>query len=219
VSVSSSANLDFFHQTFEILTIDDSRKVQEIHASKPFSADIPRIFIIEMYGATREAQNALLKIIEEPQPGNFFFFVIPSIDILLPTVRSRVQIMEIARGVTDSFGTVGTDFITMPLGKRIAFVDALAADVADEKKAKHEAVSFLNAVERALHDLSGISTGTPAVSAGMSRDTREAFAAIARARDYANDRAPSLKMLLEYVALSLESILSNNFTKTISFFD
>jgi len=29
------------------------------------------------------------------------------------------------------------------------------------------------------------------------------FEAIARARDYVNDRAPSVKMLLEYVALSI----------------
>jgi hypothetical protein len=202
-SVSSAANPDFFQQTFETLTIDDSRRIREIHESKPFSPDIPRIFIIEMYGATREAQNALLKVIEEPQPDNYFFFVVPSIDIFLPTVRSRVQIIQIDGDGRTVEGAAGSsiedsfvaDFVKIPLGKKIAYVDELAADISDGKKAKHEAIAFLNGLEKTFYNSSSF--------AAELREMRDTFAIISRTRDYMNDRAPSVKMLLEYVALSV----------------
>ncbi len=197
------SNPDFFHEKFETLTIEDSRRIREIHSSKAFSADSPRIFIIEMYGATREAQNALLKIIEEPQPGNYFFFVVPSVSILLPTVLSRLQIMDVGglpaveNFATDATENHATNFIRMPLAKKIAFVDELAASISDDKVPKHEAVAFLNGLEKTLYDSWKKDRTAGVVSA------RKQFETIARARDYINDRAPSVKMLLEYVALSL----------------
>lgn len=48
------------------------------------------LFFIEN-GISDAAQNKLLKLIEEPPPGVMFVFTVPSADILLPTIRSRVQ--------------------------------------------------------------------------------------------------------------------------------
>lgn len=207
LDVSFIANPDFFHGKFETLTIDDSRKIQEIHSSKPFSSDMPRIFIVEIYGTTREAQNALLKIIEEPQPGNYFFFVVPLANILLPTILSRVQMLDIEADVNGNAETnagAGRDadaFILMSLSEKIAYVDGIAADISDEKKAKHEAIAFLNSVEKKLYDAWVKNRSDK--NALKFDVSRKQFETIARARDYVNDRAPSVKMLLEYVALSL----------------
>lgn len=196
LGISKTGNPDFFHEAFEVLAIDDSRRIREIHESMPFSAETPRVFIVELHGATREAQNALLKTLEEPRPNNFFFIVLPSADILLPTVRSRLCMIEMDSAQSVDQGNQpgqmeAKKFLKMPLAEKIAFADEMAADISDEKKAKHEALQFLNGLERELHRVP------------LNTEFLKKFEAIARARDYMNDRAPSVKMLLEYIALSL----------------
>jgi DNA polymerase III delta prime subunit len=193
LGVATIGNPDFFHETFEMLTIDDARRIQDIHAAKAFSDALPRIFLIELYGITREAQNALLKIIEEPRPGNHFFLVMPSLDLLVPTLRSRLHIL---RPITAKRGDSAdssdlTNFLKKYPKDKIAFVDDMAAAISDGTTAKHEAIDFLNRLESSIY-----------ASGNLAGNVR-AFSAIARARSYMNDRAPSVKMLLEYVALAV----------------
>ncbi len=58
---------------------------------RPEEADVSvYLFFIEN-GISDNAQNKLLKLIEEPPPGVIFIFTVPSADILLPTIRSRAQ--------------------------------------------------------------------------------------------------------------------------------
>lgn len=51
-----------------------------------------RVFIIE-HGETMttESQNALLKSLEEPEPGNVFLILTENVSKILPTIRSRCQ--------------------------------------------------------------------------------------------------------------------------------
>jgi len=205
----SAANPDFHRMKFERLAVDDSRSLRGIHDTMPFSAQVPRIFVIELHEATREAQNALLKILEEPRPDNYFFIVAPSAEVFLPTVLSRLEVispddtnrnsLSRTKKPKSSDKTGAADFLKMPLAEKIAFVDELAAQISDEKAEKHEAVAFLNSLEKELYASAAVSVSGSAVRVLPAAK----FEAIARARDYVNDRAPSVKMLLEYVALSL----------------
>jgi hypothetical protein len=197
LGVATIGNPDFFHETFEMLTIDDARRIQDIHASKAFSDASPRIFLIELYGITREAQNALLKIIEEPQPGNHFFLVMPSLDLLLPTLKSRLHVFKSVAGDRDGSTEPAAvaDFLKKSLKDRIVFVDDLAATVSDGATVKHEVIDFLNQLESSIYSRNR--------TAENLADNVMVFEIIARARSYMNDRAPSVKMLLEYVALSV----------------
>lgn len=61
---------------------------------KPQELDV-RIFIIrQAQTMTTEAQNALLKILEEPPRGVFFFLLCDNASLLLPTVRSRAPVIK-----------------------------------------------------------------------------------------------------------------------------
>jgi hypothetical protein len=201
----SKASPDFFHEKFQTMKIEDSRRIAQIHASRPFSPDTPRVFIIELDAATHEAQNSLLKILEEPKPDNYFFIMAPTADTLIPTVRSRLHILDrknfLGHGTVISSASVldsvlsAKDFLAMSLAKRITFVDDLAEQISEEKVTKHEAITFLNSLEKYLYDSARASKAVGLPS--------KKFETIAHARDYANDRAPSVKMLLEYVALSV----------------
>ena len=56
-----------------------------------------RIFIIRSaHLMTTEAQNALLKILEEPPAGVYFFLLCDNSSLLLPTVRSRAPVLKMS---------------------------------------------------------------------------------------------------------------------------
>jgi DNA polymerase-3 subunit delta' len=185
--ISHAQNPDFYHEKFEVLGIDDSRKLKELHSSRSFKEGIKRIFIIESSGITHEAQNALLKIFEEPNKDNHFFLIMPSSEVLLPTLRSRLLIIkgEQENPLLES----AEEFFKLSTKKKIEFVDEIAERIADEKATKSEALEFLASLEIVLY------------KKGIEKNT-QALKAILKARDYMNDRSASVKQLLEFVALS-----------------
>ncbi len=185
--VQTKANPDFFHEKYETLTIDESRKIKEIHSSKSFSENSKRIFIIECNGMTVEAQNALLKIFEEPNHNSYFFLVMPSDSVLIPTLRSRVHLLEHKK---EDYLDEAKKFLKLSMKDKITYVDGIAKKISDEELQKSYAVEFLGALEAAVTEK------------GIEKNKR-ALQAIMKARDYMLDRSPSVKQLLEFVALSL----------------
>ena len=182
-------NPDFFYQKFEVLSIDDSRMIKERHSGRPFVEGGKKIFIIEADGMTHEAQNSLLKIFEEPNEDTHFFLIMPSAEILLPTLRSRLQIgTKIERGEEDLKEV--EKFLKLSKKEKVDFVDTLAKNISDEKVPKSEAQKFLQNLETILY------------KKGVN-ENKKSLEAIIKAQDYMNDRSPSIKQLLEYVALML----------------
>jgi DNA polymerase III subunit delta' len=69
--------------------------VQEIQ-SRPFEARV-RLFVIEdAHQMNEEASNALLKSLEEPPPTSHLILVSSAPQNLLPTIRSRCQVLRMA---------------------------------------------------------------------------------------------------------------------------
>lgn len=212
--IIARANPDFFDRTYQNFTIDDAREVKTFHGTRPVAETGKKIFVLVMNGATVEAQNALLKLLEEPAEYAHFFIIIPSTHLLLPTVKSRMQILETKNGgrrTEDEGGSVKKDggenkkvsetisqellqsakkFVTFSKAKRLEEVKKLIDDITKEKKTKQDAIDFLNAIQVVIYEEKGV------------REGKLALEAIETARNYIHDRAPSVKMLLEYVALN-----------------
>ncbi len=190
--IHTSQNPDFFYEKFETLGIDDSRRIKEIHLSKSFSPESKRIFVIETSAITHEAQNSLLKIFEEPNADSHFFLIMPSPHTLLPTLRSRLSILKSGDDVEQGIEIIekAEQFLKLSKKDKVVFMDEMAKDISDEKINKSDAVEFLAALEVVLYKKSG--TENP-----------EGLKAILKAREYINDRSPSVKQLLEFVALSV----------------
>lgn len=91
LSFSRQANPDYVFLEIPTLSIDEARNLKVIHSKKPFGER--RIFLIKTDSVPVESQNALLKLFEEPEPGNHFFIVIER-PVLLPTLRSRIQLID-----------------------------------------------------------------------------------------------------------------------------
>ena len=183
--VKIKGNPDFSHEKFETFTIDDSRALKELHSSKSFSADSKRIFVIEFFNITPEAQNALLKIFEEPHENTHFFLIAPSAHILLPTLRSRL--FHVDGEIVEIDTAEAKKFLKLSAKDKVAWVDSLAEEVSDEKATKADVHKFFTELEVELH----------------AKGEYEKLKAVLKARDYLGDRSSSVKQLLEWVALSL----------------
>lgn len=71
--------------------IDQVRELGQMLSLQPYVKSGRRVVIIdEAQAMTREAQNALLKFIEEPPPATLLILIAPSLQALLPTVISRL---------------------------------------------------------------------------------------------------------------------------------
>lgn len=200
LSFDLSNNPDFFREQFDILGIDDARRIKLVHAARPFGENTRRIFFIMTNGFTLESQNAFLKIFEEPQENNHFFVIIPSAHTLLPTLRSRVVIVPFVDGEneTKSESSVFAEkFINASIKDRMKMAADLAGDISDDKKTKADAILFLNALELLLRSKKSPEQWT--------KDDARLFRVIAETKDYLHDRASSVKMLLENLALSFSA--------------
>jgi DNA polymerase-3 subunit delta' len=75
----------------EAIRIEQVRAIVQEIAEKPFEGRGRAIILDEAQRMTEQAQNTLLKSLEEPPPGTHFIVVTSSAEALLPTIRSRCQ--------------------------------------------------------------------------------------------------------------------------------
>lgn len=80
------------------LGIEDVRNIQKTIFLKPFRGEKKATIIVLKNGATIEAQNSMLKLLEEPPQSSFIFLVSDNAKVFLPTILSRVKLIELTNG-------------------------------------------------------------------------------------------------------------------------
>jgi len=83
------------------ITVDQIRGLQQSLTTRPGLSNRRAIIIDAADDLERGGANALLKSLEEPPVGTFFFLVSHASDRLLPTIRSRCQILRF-EGLSDA---------------------------------------------------------------------------------------------------------------------
>ena len=71
--------------------VDDIRNIIEEVSKKPFESDKKVLILHKCEKMTTQAQNALLKTIEEPPNGVFLILLSESLELILDTIKSRCQ--------------------------------------------------------------------------------------------------------------------------------
>lgn len=79
-----------------------------------------RTFVISCDSILHEAQNTLLKLFEEPNNHTVFYLIIPREDLLLPTLRSRLNLLE--QEIRISEKKVFAQFLKSGYAERLALV-------------------------------------------------------------------------------------------------
>lgn len=95
-----SEGVDIIHHTYERMSIADVRSLIQEVLRKPISLE-KSTFVIWTQTILIEAQNALLKIFEEPNVHTVFYLIVPREDVLLPTLRSRLNLIDVERKSAD----------------------------------------------------------------------------------------------------------------------
>ncbi len=195
-----ASNPDVHIEQWEKFGIDEARELSQQAALK--STGGRGLFVLSIAQITSEAQQALLKLFEEPVQGTIFVVLVPH-GTLLPTLRSRFIEYPLLSAQIPSATLQGKrersaegisateEFLASSYAKRSAWVTAF---LKDEENVRERARDFLNEVETLLH---------PKIA---QKDVREALADIAHFRNYLSDRAPSLKMILEHFAATLPQV-------------
>ena len=193
LDVSFQGNPNVFSREYDTFGIDDAhelvrraslKEVRNQTAQNGVSGE-RKIFIIAARSLTRDAENALLKLLEDPTAHTHFFIIVPSAQTLLPTLISRtVVISRVHRAAGEEMG----NFMRKTHAERLKYVEKVLAseDVRD-------AHSFLNALEVYMRQKTA--------PHAMTDDTLFVFKEIQKCRDYAGRRGASLKTLLEHIAL------------------
>ncbi len=126
--------------TFEkTVGIPDIRAIQERLYLKPIKSKNKAVIIDAPQGLTTEAQNSLLKILEEPPENTFIMLVTPNKNSLLPTVLSRCKVIEIKEDVSGEFSDTSdtlNQLASCGVGEKLRLAQ-------DFSKTKEETLLFL----------------------------------------------------------------------------
>jgi len=75
----------------QTITIEEIRRVKNFVSLSPYAGPYKFVVINDAHLMTTEAQNALLKVLEEPSPSSILILVTANPNSLLPTIISRCQ--------------------------------------------------------------------------------------------------------------------------------
>lgn len=90
----SHSDIFLYGYNNEKISIKDIRNLKEETITKPLEGS-NRVFIIDNADSMNQyAQNALLKTLEEPNPGNIIILISSNPNALLPTIKSRCQELQ-----------------------------------------------------------------------------------------------------------------------------
>jgi hypothetical protein len=186
-------NPDVVVRQYGLLSVEDARRVSELAASVAFAGDT-KVIIIAAGRAYHEAQNALLKLFEEPPPGTYLFLIMPTLGGLLPTLRSRIQILDSHVGRSTSYiSEMAEEFMKASKEKRSALIKKLASgsDEEERRENREAALAIINGIEAAACRNRGF---TKPPIAQLLRD-------IAELRGHLYDRSAPVRMILEHLSL------------------
>ena len=169
---------------FDKFLLEDAENIFSKHIHKVGENQMQCVFI--SFNSTNfQTQNSILKILEEPPRGVYFFFIVPSKKILLPTILSRAQIFEYTRDIEISKKT--KEFINSSYAKRLELAKKITDDLKNEKINKQDIVEFIEEIEKYIHQKKDINL----------------LKKIIQIKEYLKDQGASVKQLLEYLALDI----------------
>lgn len=196
--VAEHQSSDVLFQVYESFTMDDSSQIKDWHSQLGIGKN-KRVCIIATKFINREAEQTLLKIIEEPAENTHFFIVVPDSGALLGTILSRVHIIktEISNedDVTD-LKKVVQDFIKANPSDRIKKVTTIIDDNKEKENSgqlRYYATSFVNEIESIYYQKFTKDKKNTQIKFTLNE--------LQKSREYLSTPGASVKMILEHLAL------------------
>ncbi len=139
-------------KTVSSIGIDEIKDIHKNIFLKPIKSDVKAIILEDAHLLTTQAQNALLKVLEEPPEHTIIILGTDTAEALLATILSRCQVIELpTENTTLSEEEIPeyTEFIEnlhiMKIGERLKKAEILAKD-------KDEAIIWISKLILALRN-------------------------------------------------------------------
>lgn len=146
------------------LGVEQSKEIRDFFSIKPYSAKGRVVILEDASVLTPEAQNALLKTLEEPPEEAILLFCANSTDNFLPTILSRCQVITLqpprlqtknviarSEATKQSFTEDIQKLLESDIGERFEYIEKLK----DQKKKEeflHALTAFFRDVLITKHD-------------------------------------------------------------------
>jgi hypothetical protein len=182
---------DLWREEFDTFGIEASRELTQRQSRRAFNGE-KKYFILMPQTITVEAQNALLRTLEEPTPGTHIFLIMPQVDTLLPTLRSRCQLLDWQ--VSGEAGDSGAQaWLTLEPSARLKQVEKIIKS----DNAKAEAIKLLLELQSLWHR-KRVKVSIEQYQAVMSR--------LGQLTSYLTDRSSAVKLILEETAFLIPKL-------------
>jgi hypothetical protein len=184
---SSSAAAVIYPVT--VLDVEHARELIR-WAQAPYEGD--KVALVSFHTITIPAQNALLKIVEEPRAGVSFIFVTSNLETILPTLYSRLHHYRSTERVQSNEDVLL--FLKTPHGERMKLpcITELLSRVDEGGRKDREAVrSFILSL---------------ACEQKTCKELLKYSKEIIECASYSSDASASGKAIIEYLALLLPQV-------------
>ncbi len=178
LSKEDKGNLELLVYRETNFKIDTAREVKDALSRHTFG-NKKRIVMLEFITMNAEAQNTLLKVVEEPPRDTVFFFVTQFPERILPTLRSRLE------SKFDSKVSNKINDIKLSVKELLLESSKIVEGIKSEKFGKDRAVDLLDQIITAMRN-----TNKPIRNQRM----------ILEMRSYLLDQSSSVKQILESAA-------------------
>lgn len=177
LGVELKNNPDFLVLRTETFGIDEARELKALSIRKAINGI--KVFLIMPIRMTLEAQNALLKTFEDPTPDTYFFLVLREEAVVIPTLRSRMELTYLPD--EETIEKEAQNFLSFSQKERLLFAERFAVD-------KKNLSSFLDSLLLLVRK-----------SEGRGKSLEKIY----EIRRVVSDSTSNSRMILEHLALVL----------------
>lgn len=188
LEIATLGNPDIFIKDYENLLIEDVREIKDFESEARLNKNSRKIIILKTRMFSYPAQNALLKVFEEPRPGVVFFLIIPDATKLFPTLRSRLFALSGSFAIDDELRMLAKNFMVMEKGERLNFIKKFS-DMESKVLLKEKTLKFLHFLEKEFSEAKG--------------ENKKKVEDVYLAKKYIGDQGSSPKILLEHLAVTI----------------
>lgn len=182
------------------LNVADARAIHLSALRSPAGGN-GKTIVIATHRFFHEAQNALLKILEEPPAGVTFILIVPRAGILLPTLRSRLMPLPTEGGKVAATHPLVSEFLAGDDSTREKLIAKLVDRAKDDKdevkqQARADAVALAEGLVRAVWE---DRKRFPHEAVRGFLEDAHAFLPVL------HERSAPLKLILEHLRLTIPS--------------
>lgn len=186
---------DLLLNLYDSFSIDNGHEIKEWHKNRPIDGK-KKVCIIGAKFINREAEQSLLKIIEEPTEDTHFFIIIPDSSLLLGTILSRVHLIKNLKSDNEFEDKLAVDFYKMDMKTRIEKVTEIIKEFKDNENSgglRYYAISLINGLERIVHEKWKKDLNNEELKFILNE--------LKNSRSFLSTPGAAVKMILEHIAL------------------